>query len=48
MSKHLEILDDLKVLNDECLISLIGSLLTEAEDVAFAYDITEEMTARIK
>ena len=48
MSKHLEILDDLKVLNDECLISLIGSLLTEAEDVAFAYDITEEMTERLK
>ena len=48
MSKHLEILDDLKVLNDKCLISLIGSLLTEAEDVAFAYDITEEMTERLK
>ena len=48
MSKHLEILDDLKVLNDECLISLIGSLLTEAEDVAFAYDITEEMTESLK
>ena len=48
MSKHLEILDDLKVFNDECLISLIGSLLTEAEDVAFAYDITEEMTERLK
>ena len=48
MSKHLEILDDLRVLNDKCLISLVGSLLTEAEDVAFAYDITEEMTERLK
>ena len=48
MSKHLEILDNLKVLNYECLISLVGSLLTEAEDVAFAYDITEEMTERLK
>ena len=48
MSKHLEILDDLRLLNNECLISLAGSLLTEAEDVAFAYDITEEMTERLK
>lgn len=48
MSKHLEVLEDLKHLHDETLISLIGEILTTAEDVAFAYDITEEMTERLK
>ena len=48
MSKHLEVLDDLRYCHDECLISLIGQLLTVAEDAAFAYDITEEMTERLK
>lgn len=47
MSKHLELLDDLRYQHDECLISLIGALLTTAEDVAFAYDITEYMTERL-
>lgn len=48
MSKHLEILESLKFRNDEALISLIGGILTVAEDVAYAYDITEEMTERLK
>lgn len=48
MSKHLEVLEDLGNCHDECLVSLIGQLLTVAEDVAFAYDITEEMTERLK
>ena len=48
MSKHLEIVENLKCLNNEALISLVGALLTAAEDVAFAYDITEEMTERLK
>ena len=48
MSKHLEILEDLKSLHNESLISLVGALVTTAEDVAFAYDITEEMTERLK
>lgn len=48
MSKHLEILESLKFRNDETLISLIGEILTVAEDVAYAYDITEEMTERLK
>lgn len=48
MSKQLEILDDLKSLQDESLISLIGGILTVAEDVAYAYDISEEMFERLK
>ena len=48
MSKHLEVLDDLRYEHDECLVSLIGAILTAAEDVAYAYDITEEMTERLK
>ena len=48
MSKHLEVLEDLRYLNEEQLASLAGQLLTVAEDVAFAYDITEEMTERLK
>lgn len=47
MSKHVEILDSLKDLTEDALISLVGELLTTAEDVAFAYDITEEMSERI-
>lgn len=48
MSKHLEILESLKYRHDETLISLIGAILTAAEDVAYAYDITDEMTERLK
>ena len=48
MSKHLEVLEDLRYLNEEQLASLAGQLLTVAEDVAYAYDITEEMTERLK
>ena len=48
MSKHLELLEDISSLDKECLVSLIGAILTTAEDVAFAYDITEEMTERLK
>lgn len=48
MSKHLEVLDDLRYMHDEQLVSLVGALLTTAEDVAYAYDITEEMTERLK
>jgi hypothetical protein len=48
MSKHVEILDELKHCNIYTLISLIGELMTAAEDVAYAYDITEEMTERFK
>ena len=47
MSKHVEILDDLKHLDNEGLISLVGALLTTAEDVAYAYDITDEMSERL-
>ena len=30
------------------IVCLIGQILTTAEDVAYAYDITEEMTERLK
>ena len=48
MSKHLEILENFKKLSRNALIALIGQILTTAEDVAYAYDITEEMTERLK
>ena len=43
MSKHLEILEDLRKLNIETLASLVGALTTAAEDVALRrkiYDVT--------
>ena len=48
MSKHLELLDNFDNLSKESLVSLIGQILTTAEDVAYGYDITEEMTERLK
>ena len=48
MSKHLEILENFDKLSKAALIALIGQILTTAEDVAYAYDITEEMTERLK
>lgn len=48
MSKHLEILENFDKLSRDDLIALIGQILTTAEDVAYAYDITEEMTERLK
>ena len=48
MSKHLEILENFNKLSRNALIALIGQILTTAEDVAYAYDITEEMTERLK
>ena len=48
MSKHLELLENFDSLSRESLVSLIGQILTTAEDVAYAYDITEEMTERLK
>ena len=48
MSKHLEILENFDKLSKEELVSLVGQILTTAEDVAYAYDITEEMTERLK
>lgn len=48
MSKHLEILENFDKLSRADLISLVGQILTTAEDVAYAYDITEEMTERLK
>ena len=48
MSKHLEILENFKKLSRNALIALVGQILTTAEDVAYAYDITEEMTERLK
>ena len=48
MSKHLEILENFSKLSKHALIALIGQILTTAEDVAYAYDITEEMTERLK
>lgn len=48
MSKHLEILSDLKHCSNEQLISLVGALCTTAEDCAYAFDITCEMTERLK
>lgn len=48
MSKHLEILENFDKLSRADLIALVGQILTTAEDVAYAYDITEEMTERLK
>ena len=48
MSKHLAILENFKKLSRNALIALVGQILTTAEDVAYAYDITEEMTERLK
>lgn len=48
MSKHLEILENFDNLSKESLVALVGQILTTAEDVAYAYDITEEMTERLK
>ena len=48
MSKHLEILENFNKLSRNALIALLGQILTTAEDVAYAYDITEEMTERLK
>ena len=48
MSKHLEILENFDKLSKEELVSLVGQILTTAEDVAYAYDITEETTERLK
>lgn len=48
MSKHLEILENFNKLSRDALIALVGQILTTAEDVAYAYDITEEMTERLK
>ena len=48
MSKHLEILENFDKLSRDDLIALVGQILTTAEDVAYAYDITEEMTERLK
>ena len=48
MSKHLEILENFDKLSKPALIALVGQILTTAEDVAYAYDITEEMTERLK
>ena len=47
MSKHLEVLDRID-LSKEALQALVGQILTTAEDVAYGYDITEEMTERLK
>ena len=48
MSKHLEILENFDKLSRDDLIALVGQILTTAEDVAYAYDVTEEMTERLK
>lgn len=48
MSKHLEILENFDKLSRDALIALVGQVLTTAEDVAYGYDITEEMTERLK
>ena len=48
MSKHLEILENFDKLSKEGLVALVGQILTTAEDVAYAYDIAEEMTERLK
>lgn len=48
MSKHLEVFDRLDNLGREALVALVGQLLTTAEDVAYGYDVTEEMTERLK
>ena len=48
MSKHLEVLENFNKLSRNALIALLGQILTTAEDVAYAYDITEEMTERLK
>ena len=47
MSKHLEVLDRIDLSKEE-LQALVGQILTTAEDVAYGYDITEEMTERLK
>lgn len=48
MSKHLELLNNFENLSDSALVALIGEILTIAEDVAFGYDITDDMTERLK
>ena len=48
MSKNLEILENFNKLSKPARIALVGQILTTSEDVAYAYDITEEMTERLK
>lgn len=48
MSKHLEVLENFDNLSREALVALVGQISTTAEDVAYAYDITDEMTERLK
>ena len=48
MSKCIEIKEDLSLLSDKTLIATIEQLINTAEDVAYAYEIDEEMAMRIK
>lgn len=48
MSKHLELLENFENLDRDALVALLGQILSTAEDVAYSYDITEEMTERLK
>ena len=48
MSNHLELLENFENLSREGLVALIGQILTTAEDVAYGYGVTEEMTERLK
>ena len=45
--KHCELTTDLQECTKEQLISLVGMLITAAEDEAYAYDIDDEMAERL-
>ena len=48
MSKHLELLENFDNLSKEELADFVSKVLTTVEDVAYFYDITNEMTERLK
>ena len=48
MSKCIEIKETLSTLSNSTLIALVGQLINTAEDVAYGYEIDEEMAMRIK
>ena len=45
--KSVEITENLLDADKETLVALVGDLITVAEDVAYAYDIEDEMNERI-
>lgn len=45
--KHCELTTDLQACSKEQLISLVGALITAAEDEAYAYDLQDGMAERL-